>query len=83
MNIGVDFSHPLRELFGRLQIAEIANDDALQLGTDCCDLIALWPGYRDFIHYHGANHGMALTKLLDLHRTGSLVTRPHFSGAPS
>jgi hypothetical protein len=71
MNIGVDFSHPLRELFGGLCGAEIANYDTLPLGTDCCDLMALWPGCGDFVCDHVANHGMALTKLTRLApRTG-------------
>jgi hypothetical protein len=66
MNIGIDFSHPLRELFGCLQRAEIANDDTLPVGTDCCDLMASWPGCGDFIRYHVANDSMALTKLARL-----------------
>jgi hypothetical protein len=55
MSIGVDFTHPRCELFGGLQGAEITKDDALPLGTDCCDLIALWPDCRDCIRDHVAN----------------------------
>ena len=35
MNPGVDFSHPLQELFGGLQRVDIANDDTLPFKTDC------------------------------------------------